>query len=557
VSTGLAQPGSRGQVAVSASRTFSLLIAAAILLVSGGIGVWQSPARAADPKTFPFKVAAGKGTKLRGHVTLPAAGGRYATILEFSPYFNTQLGGPTDAGPSTEAQQKYLDAGFAIAQVNMRGTGLSDGCLQFGSKRDWRDAYLVVENLADRPWSNGNIGMIGHSYSAWSQYMAVASDPPALKAVVPTSGISDPWELLTRRGAAIHYGPVLAPVWTAGTGWASNEFNPSHYCPGLYAKHVEGTSDLIATGDRTPYWAKRNLRPHIRNTDIAVWRSNGLNYWGEGHWHSYDREWALLSPGKTRFILGQWNHETPTSNRDDWYERTIAYFDHHLRGGDSAPSPGVVEFQDTAGKWHTAQSWPPRSQRVALRLTGTSLTTSKKTVGESQQAFATAPGVEPGAACGGHQAYYVSPVLKEDVVLAGYFKANLTVTSSQPGGNLTAVLRHLPSEIPCGVDVSDQQSMLTDAPESAVGHLQMDLRHWKTPGRHEDFPLLQPTNVRAPSGPFAASVPAGHRLVLFIAGGSSELEPDQFQPILTISTGKKIAGSIRIPVVQGDLRFEE
>jgi hypothetical protein len=147
--------------------------------------------------------------------------------------------------------------------------------------------------------------------------------------------------------------------------------------------------------------------------------------------------------------------------------------------------------------------------------------------------------------------------LREDVVLAGYFKANLTVTSSQPGGNLVAVLRHLPSQIPCGVDGSDFQSLLDDTPETAVGRVQMDLRHWKTPGRHRDFPVLQSTTVKAPSGPFAAFVPAGDRLVLFIGGGSGELEPDQFQPAVTISTGSGLAGSIRIPVVKGDLRFEE
>ena len=266
-----------------------------VVLVSVATGAQPAVAeRQAFVETTQFVVVAKDGTNLRGHITLPEGGGPFATILELSPYFNTQLGGVTADGPTSEAQEKYLDAGFAIAQVNMRGSGLSDGCLQFGNKVDQTDAGLVVEALADQPWSNGKIGMIGHSYSAWSQYMAVAADPPSLKAVIPTSGISDPWALLTRRGAPIHYGPVLAPVWNVATGWASNEFNPSHYCADVWAQHVVGTSDLIATGDRTPYWADRNLRPLIKNTDVAVWRSNGLNYWGEGHWQSYDQEWQLL-----------------------------------------------------------------------------------------------------------------------------------------------------------------------------------------------------------------------------------------------------------------------
>lgn len=216
----------------------------------------------------------------------------------------------------------------------------------------------------------------------------------------------------------------------------------------------------------------------------------------------------------------------------------------------------MVEFQDTAGNWHTATSWPPAADEVTLHLSGTSLIESAEDVEDSRQAFVTAAGVEPGATCGPHQAFYVSAPLKEDAVLAGYFNANLTVTSSQPGGNLVAVLRHLPSAaLPCGVDGSDYLSLFENSGETAVGRLQMDLRHWKTPGKHRDFPVLQPTTVKAPSGPFAAFVPKGHRLVLFIAGGSGELEPDQFQPAIAISTGRKLAGSIRIPVVKGDLRF--
>lgn len=537
-------------------------VCAAIVAVVGvALVATASPARSETPplpdapETSSFEVTTKDDVVLRGHITLPEGGGPFPTILELSPYFNTQVGGDSSAGPTSEAQEKYLEAGYAIAQVNMRGSGLSGGCLQFGNEVDQSDAYLVIETLADQPWANGNVGMIGHSYSAWSQYMAVAARPPSLKAVVPTSGISDPYELLTRIGAPIHYGPFLAPVWSVATGWAANDNNAEHVCADVYAEHVAGTSDLIATGDRTEYWAERNLRPLIKNTDVAVWRSNGLNYFGEGHWQSYDGEWDLLNPQRTNMILGQWNHETPSEEPEDWYRRTTAWFDRYLRGGPEVDT-GLVEFQDTAGKWHTADSWPPKAKTEKLYLTGTSLVERSKDVEASQQAFQSVPGVEPGLTCGGHQAFYVSPPVKEDVVLAGYFDIDLTVTSSLPGGNLVGVLRHVPSELPCEPDASDPLSMLyVDEYESAVGRMQMDLRHWKSQGKSRDFPVAEPTRVSEPSGPFAAFVPKGHRLALFIAGGSMELEPDQFQSLITISTGDDAAGSIEIPVVKGDLRF--
>ncbi len=532
------------------------LVSASIVVLVVSQPAISGLVRVAEPETKPFEISAEDGTVLRGHVTFPTSKGPFATILELSPYFNTQLGGDTSLGTTSAAEEAYLEAGFAIAQINMRGSGLSDGCLQFGNKIDQRDAYFVVETLGDQAWSNGNVGMIGHSYSAWSQYMAVAADPPSLKAVIPTSGISDPYELLTRIGAPIHYGPFLAPVWSIGTGWASNENNSEHVCADVWAAHVAGTSDLVATGDRTEYWKERNLRPLIEDTDVAVWRSNGLNYWGEGHWQSYDGEWDLLDPSRTNMILGQWNHETPTSGTEGWYKRTIVWFDHHLRDSQTRPVKGLVEFEDTAGEWHVADSWPPDATSEKLYITGTSLTSDAGSVESTQQAFETVPGVEPGLSCGGHQAFYVSPPLEEDVVMAGYFEIDLTVTSTLPGGNLVVVLRHVPSELPCEPDATDPLSMLyVDEYESAVGRMQMDLRHWKTHGRHQDFPVASPTQVLQTSGPFASFVPKGHRLALFIAGGSLELEPDPFQSSIVITTGKGIAGSIELPVVKGVLRF--
>ncbi|MGH4013069.1 MAG: CocE/NonD family hydrolase [Pseudonocardiaceae bacterium] len=63
--------------------------------------------------------------------------------------------------------------------MNLRGTGESDGCFQWGSRLDWSDASTVVESLAAQPWSNGNVGIYGTSYEGWTQYMAMADPSPS------------------------------------------------------------------------------------------------------------------------------------------------------------------------------------------------------------------------------------------------------------------------------------------------------------------------------------------------------------------------------------------
>ena len=83
------------------------------------------------------------------------------------------------------------------------------------------------------------------------------------------------------------------------------------------------------------------------------------------------------------------------------------------------------------------------------------------------------------------------------------------------------------------------------------GRALMDLRHYRTPGRSEDFPVGEPTRVRFRSHPFAARLREGERIVVAIGGGSSELEPDPRHPAITLS-----GGSIDLPVTTGGrLRF--
>jgi hypothetical protein len=68
--------------------------------------------------------------------------------------------------------------------------------------------------------------------------------------------------------------------------------------------------------------------------------------------------------------------------------------------------------------------------------------------------------------------------------------------------------------------------------------------------------VLAPTPITARSTPFASRVPKGRRLILSIGGGSAELQPDQLQPALTVTTGPGLAGSIALPLVDGRLGFQ-
>ena len=515
----------------------------------------------------PFAVEAADGVVLRGHVYLPATRKPLATVLVWSPYWGA-LYGSTGAQEQTvggrrtiaEPWRPFLDAGFAFAAVSIRGSGASDGCLDWGSTTDRRDGYRVVEALAARPWSNGRIGMFGASYDGWSQAMAMGGAPPSLKAVIPVSGVVEPWSLVTRNGAPIHGGVVFTPTWTAigATGSPAKVLERAG-CPNL-GRDLLISAELVANGDRTEWFRARDLRPAVAASRVPMFFTNGLYTLRvptgnqEGHILQVNDLWSLR-PGKyTRLMLGQWGHSYPTPYRPDFPHMAVAWFDHHLRGGPPVVRTGVVDYEDDTGKWRRADRWPPKSRPVTLRLGDGTLRLGPPSV--SSQTFQS-DGADPGLAvspmgkgaiapCGPRQALYVSPPLAHDVQIAGNAEIEVTVTSTLDGGDLAAILLHTPGPGTCP-DLAALESVRAIT----------DLRHWKRTGVARPFPALTATTVRLKSHPFASVLPKGHRLVLALAGGAHEVVADPLKPIITISTGPGVAGSVRLPVVSGALTFEE
>lgn len=502
---------------------------------------------AIEIETVPFEVVSKDGTVLRGHVHKPKGREGLATVLTLSPYWNSSTGW----GPSAslwDADRVFVDAGFAFAAVNIRGSGMSDGCLQLGNEVDRADAYAVVEALADQDWSNGKIGMFGLSYDAWTQYMAIAAGAPSLKAAIPMSGIIDPWSYLTARGAPEPNDPFSRIRLTNSVLATDPNAKPHAACPSEISDHRLAWYELVATGDRTGYFEERDLRPLLRGSDVAVFTTSGVRSLGDGlHNRQYENLWKYLKPERSRFLLGQWGHSYPALS--DFMTMAIGWFDHYLRGGPETVQAGIFEYQDDGGRWHVSRSWPPRHVTDAsLFLSDGDLVSSRSEVQATSTSFRSSP-ADPGSSCvAGEglplQALYVSDPLKRDATLAGNFEMTTQLSSSLPGGNFAAVLYKTSGDGSC-------LDLVQNAAE--VGRVQLDLRHWKTPGRAEDFPIDTPTIVKLQSEPVASYLAKGDRLVLAIGGGSSQLLPDPLQPDLTVHTRPGSAGWIRLPVVKGRL----
>ncbi|HJR90118.1 MAG TPA: CocE/NonD family hydrolase [Aeromicrobium sp.] len=107
----------------------------------------------------------------------------YPTLVEYSGYGYANPSGP-DSGIAVLANLM----GFAVVDVNMRGTGCSGGAFDFFEPLQSLDGYDIIETVARQKWvRGGKVGMLGISYGGISQLFVGQTRPPSLAALTPVS----------------------------------------------------------------------------------------------------------------------------------------------------------------------------------------------------------------------------------------------------------------------------------------------------------------------------------------------------------------------------------
>ena len=176
----------------------------------------------------------------------------YPTLIEYSGY-----GYADPAGPVNGIAVLANLMGFAVVDVNMRGTGCSGGAYDFFEPLQNLDGYDVIETIAQQPWVLGHkVGMFGISYGAISQLFTAQLNPPHLAAIAPLSTID-------ATGTTLYPGGVLntgfAVAWAqqrqqeaepagpnAGQAWASKQIQQGDItCKANQVLHGEAT-DLMS-----------------------------------------------------------------------------------------------------------------------------------------------------------------------------------------------------------------------------------------------------------------------------------------------------------------------
>lgn len=112
---------------------------------------------------------------------------KFPVVLQYTPYSRGAIDIKTGKVYPSFSQHSdlFLSQGYAIAIVDMRGTGASFGYYADLSQELADDGKEIVDWIAAQPWCDGNVGMAGGSYLGWSQVATASRAPEALKCIVP------------------------------------------------------------------------------------------------------------------------------------------------------------------------------------------------------------------------------------------------------------------------------------------------------------------------------------------------------------------------------------
>lgn len=274
---------------------------------------------------FDSRIPMRDGVELSADIYLPAEVGRFPAILQRTPYDNTM---PLWVGIS----KFFASHGYVFVSQDVRGRCDSDGKWD-PFRNEGPDGYDTIEWIAQQPWCNGKIGMMGGSYGGFVQWMAAREQPPHLVTMVSTAAAGRMMQEFPYSNGKM--GPYIM-FWLNLTGG-----------------HTLQTALPGAGGTSLVNWKKLVLHRPFKDIDIALGRLNTV--WREWLAHpTFDDYWRKLS------LLGHFHkiglpvlHVTGWFDGDQWGE--LFYLNHML-----AESPGRDRQWLLSGPWDHGGTRTPR-----------------------------------------------------------------------------------------------------------------------------------------------------------------------------------------------------
>jgi uncharacterized protein len=309
-------------------------------------------------------------------------------------------------GPQ-KIKKQLIGHGYAVMDVDVRGTGASFGKVPCPwSQEEIFDGADIATWVTKQPWSNGNIGTAGVSYSGTTAEMALVPKHPAFKAAVAMFSLYDVYDDISFPGGVHLEG--FTKNWSAANLLMDQNIPPSK----KLAKFVKGVLPVDDDKDRSQLNAAVNegvnydvhslaqnvrfrddtakgfiaatvdtfsphrFRKQVNEGGAAVLCWSG---WYDGAYpHSAIKRFLTLTNPKNKLMLGPWNHGGSMRISPDHAGKAnfphiselLKFFDYHLKGLQNGlyDEPRVHYYTMGEEKWKTANTWPPASKPTPIYL---------------------------------------------------------------------------------------------------------------------------------------------------------------------------------------------
>lgn len=313
-----------------------LLISSTVLLAAALVAsvLIVRPASAATELEGYFELS--DGTQLRYTVLLPDGEGPVPVVLQYSGYNN---GNNAYDGTFGKAVDQTLAEGIAVAGVNLRGSGCSEGTFSPFTTQWAKDGVEVVEWLAGQDWSDGNVAMAGVSYPAILSIVTAVEQPEHLRAIFANVPVIDLYPDVGWPGGM--WNSTFSSVWTLlqkyGTLFGVQETAEGDpQCPQAWPTQNDPTDITGVQAASNPYKDSLDryttfLQPEdLAKIDVpalvyTAWQDEQL---GSRAMHAYE----YLDPSHRWIVASNGDHIGFAGS--DWHrELGVRFLAHFLRGG--------------------------------------------------------------------------------------------------------------------------------------------------------------------------------------------------------------------------------
>ena len=295
-------------------------------------------------------------------------------VLEYIPYRKRDMVRIRDE----RNHAFFARHGYACVRVDMRGSGDSEGLMtDMYRPEELDDAIEVIEWIADQPWCNGAVGMMGTSWGGTASLQAALRRPQALGAIIAVCATDNRFDddihhlggcLLTD---SIEWGATLPAILasppdpaTVGVNWRR-----------MWRERLEGATfpleQWIRHETRDDYWRFGSVNESPGGIPCPALLVGG---WSDRYSATVMN---LLAANRERCwgIVGPWGHHYPDLASPGpgigFQQEALRWWDRWLKGVENGAeeeprlrvwmqehAPPGDRLERRPGRWVSEREWP-------------------------------------------------------------------------------------------------------------------------------------------------------------------------------------------------------